>query len=132
MLIMSAYAETASSFYISPRRLVAGFLIATTLTLVAAKCDGGDEAGGKPRSPLDTNGTRGSGYEPPGGWGGGYMPKGMSEPGRTHTELPDEQNFALDVDKNQLATPEAITLPGDIMGTTTIVLSFGEEEFTKA
>jgi hypothetical protein len=116
---MSTYAETANSFYLEPRRLVAGFMIATTLMLVAAQCDNGNQAGG-PKSPLDTNGTKGSGYTPPGGWDGWYQPKGMA-PG-SYTELPDDGSSIKSLTSESLPA-NALSLPGDIMGTTTI--SFG-------
>jgi hypothetical protein len=123
---MSIYAETANSFYLEPRKWVAGFVIATSLLVVAASCDDNNQAGGKPRSPLDTNGTRGSGYTPPGGWDGWYQPKGMAPPG-SYTELPDSNTSTKAHTPEGAALTSAITLPGDIMGTTTIVFSFGEE-----
>ena len=124
---MSAYAETANSFYISPRKIAASLLLAATILTLVSRCGGDDNANG-PRSPLDTNGTRGSGYTPPGGWGGGYQPKGMSAPNnKGYTELPDEQHLSLDEGLNQRAAPQAIALPGDIMDTTSIVFSFTEE-----
>lgn len=120
---MSTYAETANSFYFEPRKIAASLLLATTMLTLVGRCGGDDNANG-PRSPIDTNGTRGSGYTPPGGWGGGYQPKGMGVPGKTHTELPDTEYHSLGAPERLGSS--AITLPGEIMGTTTIVLSFGE------
>jgi hypothetical protein len=74
-LYMSA--EAVIPFTLDKNRIMAAAAASLLILCVAYSCDNKDNSG--PRSPIDTNGTRGSGYNPPGGWGGGYQPKGMGE-----------------------------------------------------
>jgi hypothetical protein len=46
------------------RRIAAGLAIVTVLGSIAASCKD-EQGGGGGISPIDTNGTRGSGYSPP-------------------------------------------------------------------